>query len=135
MVCMEAFHQLGSAKVAMSSGFPSKNAPLPLVELAAHLLTQYSVRTISRIGKFAGGFSIACSLTRFTAAVVARVGFGGSDADPLARFADVGFLGSFPLDRELCGAERDRWNVDRWPRASQRGCAHGAVFARTTRTG
>ena len=68
MVRVETFHQLGSAKVAMSPSHPCKNAFLSLAELATHLLTQYSVRTISRTGRLDGGFRIACSLTRFTAA-------------------------------------------------------------------
>lgn len=67
MVGVETCAQSGTAQLASTRGDPSKDAVLTVTEEASHFCTQYSVSWISRTGRFAGGFSTACLLTRLTA--------------------------------------------------------------------
>ena len=64
MIGVEIPSQSLSALGAATSADQGKDEPLANGERPPHLLTQYSVNTISRIGRFGGGFSTACLLIR-----------------------------------------------------------------------
>lgn len=68
MVRMESAAQIAAAVCAASAGHECEDDALPGAEAAPHRCTQYSVSRISVVGKFAGGVSRACALTRLTAA-------------------------------------------------------------------
>lgn len=64
MIGVKTLWQLRATGFALASGQKSKNSSLTLVEKPLQRFSRYSVSMMSRIGRFAGGLSVACSLIR-----------------------------------------------------------------------
>ena len=60
MICMEANRKPRPAEATFTSRLPKKDAFLSLREKPFHLLTQYSVKRTSLMGRFFGGVKLAC---------------------------------------------------------------------------